>query len=130
MIRLKQSEIAGYREKAREIQGGRCLLCLEPLAAVEAVLDHCHTTGEIRGVLHRGCNAMLGHIENNRPRHKLMDVRRFSVFLSRVIPYMNYNAGMPRTGTLHPAHKTDDEKRLLRNKRARIARAKGRHEAE
>lgn len=130
MIRLKQSEVAAFRNKALAVQGGRCLMCLEPIDPSEAALDHCHTTGEIRGVLHRGCNAMLGHIENNRPRHKLMDVRRFSVFLSRVIPYINMNVGLPRSGAIYPTHKTDDEKRLLRNKRARVARARAKHAAE
>lgn len=66
---------------------------------------------------------MLGHIENNRARHRLLDVRRFSVFLSNVVQYLALNLGS-RTGYVYPTHKTEDEKRLLRNKRARLKRAK------
>lgn len=123
MQRLKASEVAQARQDLYKLQGFRCLLCGQPIAPDEQVLDHDHTTGEVRGVLHRGCNAMLGHIENNRPRHRLVDVRKFAAFLSNVLPYIAYNLG-PRTGMIYPTHKTEEEKRLLRNKRARQKRAK------
>lgn len=97
-------------------------MCGEPCAPDEVVVDHCHTTGEIRGVLHRGCNAMLGHLENNMPRNKLTGVVRLSKWLAGVIPYLH--GTLPRPGLLYPTHKTEDEKRLLRNKRARTKRAK------
>src|SRR5689334_1327539 len=42
-------------------QGGKCPICLEALDALDVpdcrtVLDHCHTTGKVRGLLHKGCN--------------------------------------------------------------------------
>lgn len=123
MQRLKASEVASARQALYLQQGSKCKLCGQQIETAEQVLDHCHTTGEVRGVLHRGCNAMLGHLENNLPRHRLTDVRRLSGFLSNVIPYMALNIGQ-RTGLLYPTHKTDEEKRLLRNKRARLKRAK------
>lgn len=123
--KLKASEIAGQRAKLLSNQGGKCALCLQPVAKGEDVLDHCHTTGVIRGVLHRGCNAMLGHIENNAPRHKLTDPLKLAKMLSNVPSYRaaylpHLSSGLP----LHPTWKTEDEKRELRNKRARIARKK------
>lgn len=123
MHRLKASEVAGLRARMLREQGGVCLLCRLSIADDEAVLDHCHTTGEIRGVLHRGCNAMLGSLENNQARHRLMSVTKFAMFLKNVMPYLAGNLGV-RPGVWHPTHKTADEKRELRNKRARVKRAK------
>ena len=31
-------------------------------------IDHCHTSGQIRGVLCRTCNIMLGHAKDNPQR--------------------------------------------------------------
>jgi hypothetical protein len=102
-------------------QGGTCALCGEAIPDGEAVADHDHTTGVIRGVLHRGCNAMLGHIENNRPRHKLTSIPRLTKFLANVVQYLYRKR--PDDAPLYPTHRTADEKRELRNKRARRARA-------
>jgi hypothetical protein len=35
-----------------------------PLAPSDAVLDHDHKTGHVRGVIHRQANALMGKIEN------------------------------------------------------------------
>jgi hypothetical protein len=40
-------------------QGGTCALCNNPPYAV----DHCHETGEVRGLLCDYCNRLLGKIE-------------------------------------------------------------------
>src|SRR5574340_85671 len=121
--KLKASEIAGFRNDLLARQGGKCLLCGYPCSKDEAVLDHCHTTGVIRAVLHRGCNAMLGHIENNAPRHKLTDPQKLMRMLGNVASYRAlYMPHLSVDLPLHPTFKTDDEKRLLRNKRARKAR--------
>lgn len=122
MSRLTQKTLAEWRDKTLAAQGGRCLLCGEPIAAGEAVADHDHKTGHMRGVLHRGCNAMLGHLENNRPRNKLTDPVKFARFLSKAGGYI---AGV---GThypeQYPTFRNEEEKRELRNKRARTKRAK------
>jgi hypothetical protein len=44
-------------------------------------------------------------------------------YLGNVILYWIRHE-VDRTGLYHPTHKSDDEKRLLRNKRARVSRAK------
>lgn len=123
MRRLKLSELKAWREAKLEEQGGKCALCGEACAVTEAVADHDHRTGELRGVLHRGCNAMLGHLENNRARHLLTNDRRFSRFLAAVMGYLLQHRDDP---VFYPTHKTADEKRELKNKRARIARAAAR----
>lgn len=125
MQRLKTTEVATYRARLYEQQQGKCALCGFPMAKTEAVLDHDHTTGVCRAVLHRGCNAMLGHIENNAPRNHLTDPVKMARFLGAITSYKAcYLPHLVGALPLHPTHRTDEEKRLLRNKRARIARKK------
>lgn len=121
-MRLSPKELAVYRGLQAAQQGNRCLLCNEPFTdANPPVVDHCHTTGRIRGILHRGCNSMLGVIENNRARYQLLKSVRLARFASRLSAYLEGSYG---DKPIYPTHRTDEEKRLLRNKRARAARAK------
>lgn len=119
MPRLKTTEVAAYRNKLVGQQDGKCAVCGEPFTLNNpAVLDHDHTTGQCRGALHRGCNSMLGVIENNAPRYLLTNVARLAKFLGNLIAYKFKDHG----DVFYPTHRTDDEKRLLRNKRATAAR--------
>lgn len=95
------------------------MLCCDRVGPDEAVLDHCHTTGHCRGVLHRGCNSMLGVIENNRPRYMLKGPRLFAM-LERVEKYL---AADPTSNPLYHTFKTPEQKRVAKNTRARKARA-------
>lgn len=119
MQKLKSSEVSSFRASKLAAQGGYCLLCGEQIADGEAVLDHDHKTGFVRGVLHSGCNAMLGHVENNRPRYRLLG-GRLRRWLESVFTYVHADYGH---NPLHPTHRTEDQKRELTNKRARKARA-------
>lgn len=121
--RLTATQVSAHRAALLVQQGGKCALCNHTIPAGEAVLDHDHSTGVIRAVLHRGCNAMLGHLENNRPRNKLTDVRKFAAFLSNVATYVTSHTNQPGEFLYH-THRTEDEKRLARNKKARVKRAK------
>lgn len=103
-------------------QGNRCALCKGQFgikAPNDPVLDHDHSTGAIRGVLHRGCNSLLGKVENNAPRY---GVRNIPAFAQGVGPYLLMHM-TNITGMIHPTHKTPDEKRLARNAKARKTRA-------
>lgn len=123
MHRLKSTQVKQHRDELLLAQGGRCLLCQERIEGDDVpVLDHDHNTGHVRGVLHRGCNAMLGHIENNRARNYLKGGRLFRM-LRGIEAYIlrDYaSLGTP----LHHTFKTEDEKRERRNKLARARRAK------
>ena len=118
--RLTAAQVKAWREKRRLDQLSRCALCRELVSELEAVADHCHKSGRLRGVLHRGCNAMLGSIENNMPRHKLTDIRRLTALLRAVPAYLwaNYDHE-----PLHHTHRTPDERREKRNAKARKTRA-------
>lgn len=119
MNKLKASEVSAYRATALEEQGGHCMLCCDRIAPGDDVLDHDHKTGHVRGVLHRGCNAMLGHIENNRARNMLKDARLWR-FLRGVERYITADHSQR---PLHPTHRTDDDKKERAKKLAAKRRA-------
>ena len=47
-------------------QKGRCAVCNEPLTS-GWVIDHCHITMKVRGLLHAKCNTLLG-LANEDPK--------------------------------------------------------------
>lgn len=57
--------IDDYNKMCTE-QEWRCKLCLKPLTRTTKndVVDHCHKTGKVRGILHRMCNTLLGHCQD------------------------------------------------------------------
>ena len=120
MERLTASKLKAWREAQWEAQGRRCALTGYPLALTDAVADHDHETGHIRGVIHRGVNSLLGKLENG--------YRRYGV--SRPMMYAmgtglrSYLERDHRVNPIYPTHKTPDEKRLVRNAKARADRAK------
>ena len=77
-------------------------------------------------MLCRGCNALLGKLENNRARYGLSDEVAFNNFLRGVLPYLYASA--TKYQLIHPSFKTEDEKRLARNAKARKARAAAKKE--
>ena len=117
MQRLKVSEVSVVRAQLEAQQGGRCAICSLPIK--RACLDHNHTTGAVRGACCSGCNALLGKVENNHARYGVQNLAAFCNGVAAYLARHNINT----TGYLHPSHKTEDEKRLLRNTRARKARA-------
>jgi hypothetical protein len=61
---LSYEEYLGMYNK----QNGKCLICeKEKVLGTKKGLyvDHCHTTGKVRGLLCSACNTTIGHIENN-----------------------------------------------------------------
>jgi len=85
------------------------------------VLDHDHATGDVRAVLHRWCNGVLGKIENWSGRiGRGIDPL---IFLANTLAYLEHHKAHP-SGVKYPTFKTEDEKRERRNARARAARRK------
>lgn len=67
--------------------------------------------------MHRGCNSMLGKIENHRRVAKLATDTALAMFLQGLIPYLSKD----RLGVLYPSFRTAEEKRLRANARRRKA---------
>ena len=47
----------GQYEELKRIQEGTCPICKKGLVDGKIYIDHCHSTGIVRGLLHRHCNA-------------------------------------------------------------------------
>ena len=50
----------------RDVQEGCCAICFREISEElkNMVVDHNHETGEVRGLLCRGCNSSLGHFQD------------------------------------------------------------------
>ncbi|WP_333627851.1 endonuclease VII domain-containing protein [Stenotrophomonas cyclobalanopsidis] len=72
LVRKYGVTLADYGSMLHE-QDGKCAICSAPEAEqFKGVfhVDHCHTTGKVRGLLCRGCNHMLGVVADDV--HKLL----------------------------------------------------------
>lgn len=107
------------------VQNGLCPLCGKPIdlrLKGEGVIDHNHDTGEMRGVLHRSCNAAEGKISNAAARWgaKSSSYLDIVTYLESMVAYLK----KPGVGMIYPMHKTADDKREATNKAARDRRAR------
>jgi hypothetical protein len=116
MNRLKTKEIKPYREQHLIKQNKCCALCGEPITD-DAVLDHDHRSGYVRGVLHRGCNSFLGKMENSQAMNRIT-ASKLQAILKNYNLYVNQHHDV-----LHPSYKTEEE-RKERTKARRRRRAK------
>ena len=123
MPKLTTKALAAWRAARVQCNGGRCGLCKLPIKLPRA--DHDHATGAMRDAICNGCNAVLGKIENAYRRY---GVQNLSAFLHGAATYLQLHT-TDQHGLIHPTHKTDDEKRILRNTRARAKRAAGKEAA-
>jgi hypothetical protein len=58
-------------------QHNKCPICRSDLDKVRFTpVDHCHTTGKIRGVLCGNCNVGIGHLKDS-----LMNLFRAAIYL-------------------------------------------------
>ena len=122
MRRLKVSEVVVVRAAIlSKRQDGKCAICQCPLTVATGCLDHNHSTGIIRGVLCRNCNAMEGKIKSAVTRGK----RGMTMedYLGAMLLYWMHHKE-DRTGLLYPTHLTTEERRVKINTKARKARAK------
>jgi hypothetical protein len=53
-------------EAMADLQDGRCLICRSVPELL--VVDHCHKTGRVRGLLCRECNLALGYLKDRPER--------------------------------------------------------------
>lgn len=124
MRRIKTTEVKTVRSAILKQQGYKCAVCTAPLhasATKDPVLDHDHDAGHLRGVLCRNCNQMEGKVKTcaTRGKYKLSRIQ----WLTNLLNYWTLHSE-PQVPLLHPTHKTAEEKRLAKNKKARDRRAK------
>lgn len=46
-------------------QGGVCAICKRVNSLGRLHIDHCHTTGRVRGLLCHNCNKAIGHLKES-----------------------------------------------------------------
>lgn len=117
MTRLTAKGLAEWRAQRLAANAGRCGLCQLP--CVSPVADHDHATGELRDTICRSCNSGLGQIERAQVR---FGIKNLSAFLHGTVRYLQTHS-VPKHNLQYPTHRTEDEKRLARNAKARKARA-------
>ncbi|MCP4342364.1 MAG: hypothetical protein GY799_26680 [Desulfobulbaceae bacterium] len=119
------------RMQIQVAQGNKCPLCKANFGdgklvgkrivpKYTPVLDHNHDNGRLRGVLCNNCNGMEGKIKNRvrRASRDLSDIE----WLENLLTYWKLHVE-PRSPYTYPTHKTADDKRIARNKKARLRRA-------
>lgn len=126
--KIPRTNMKAMTIKILKDQGGLCLLCQKPIdmsTAKEGCVDHDHESGEVRGVLHRSCNAAEGKVANAAGRWgaKGMSYDLIVPWLENLLEYYK----RPGTGYMYPSHKTPEEKaaaaRVKRNEAAAARRA-------
>jgi hypothetical protein len=95
-------------------QGNKCALCEKPQADLNRPLsvDHCHTTGMIRGLLCRRCNCGVGLWDKN------------PVLLDEATMYLSDGYGSNLNTSYCPGQTTGFKKGSLEYGRARLLRCK------
>lgn len=133
VIQLTRGQVRAITMKLLKEQGGTCTLCTKVIdtsarqgVRTDYVLDHCHTTGRVRGVLCRGCNGAEGRVTNAVARWGGVGTDKPEAvleYLQRLVQYLQ----QPLTNMVYPGHKTEDERkeaaRIKRNKAAALRRA-------
>lgn len=127
--KVTRAQLRTVTMKLAKEQGGNCLLCGKPLdfsikgaKGDSVVADHCHLSGRIRGALHRSCNGGEGRVSSAAGRWivgSMQDPLEIAKALRALAEYLEREP----SNYLYPTYKTDEEKRLAANAKARKARA-------
>lgn len=117
--RLKQSDLQNFRAEQLSRQNGLDPVILKPITA--PCVDHSHERGFIRMVLQREVNAAEGRVWNTYRRYIRHLGVTFTEFLQGLLWYHQQDFS---ANPLHPTFRDAEEKRVLRNKRARLKRKK------
>lgn len=116
--RIPRSQLLAVTMSILAKQGGKCPVCGKFINTKVAgrssdyVADHDHKTGEIRGVLHRSCNAAEGKVANAAGAWgaKSMAYEDIIPFVEGLLNYWK-DAAKYGTGMMYPEHKTDEQKK-------------------
>ncbi len=94
------SEYMAHIRGLWERQGFRCPICRKPLQPPfsgnwDTVTDHSHKTGEVRGILCRGCNSAVALVEGEIMNPQALRLVRRTIFeggsgiLKRISDYIS-----------------------------------------
>tara|TARA_R110002020_G_scaffold132716_1_gene296278 strand:- start:541 stop:909 length:369 start_codon:yes stop_codon:yes gene_type:complete len=118
---LTDAGIAGVRKSYAVKQKYRCPICKGSLAVGVQALDHCHSTGHVRGTLCQSCNVSEGKTKAavlfRTPKTNL--AYKDSVeWLRNLADYLEYHKANP-SGIIHPSFdvKTGKQKPVKRKKK-------------
>ena len=128
---MTRQQMASVRMMLLQRQNGKCAICEKPISLQvvgnrsDYVVDHCHETGEVRGILHRSCNAAEGKITNAAGQWGAKSTAYKDVipYLEKVLAYLKKSQDGYGTGFMYPDHKTPEQKAALAKKRAQKKRA-------
>ena len=117
-MKLKAKDIPAVRASLLKQQEG-----IDPITGLPIevpCLDHDHGTGKVRGVLDRKSNAWEGKVRGAFIRVGLAKTQAdYAECLRRLADYVSKDYLQSDT---HPMHKTFLEKKLARNRKARLKR--------
>ena len=85
MKQLKRGELRAWRIATLAAQGNVSSLSGLPIPEGAAVVDHCHQTGQIRGVISRAENSVLGKLERGRRWGRELNVVAFAAGVHRYL---------------------------------------------
>jgi len=124
LIRITKAQVAKITSALNGQQRYTCPLCKGKMTSrskKDPCLDHDHGTGYLRDVLCRNCNGIEGKVFNLARRAKYGLTER--EWLQNLVKYWERHETPQHGGILHHTHKTEEEKRLARNAKARRKRA-------
>lgn len=129
MRKITRGQLRSVGLQLAKAQGGLCPLCGTPLDFTikgakgdSVVIDHCHISGRIRGALHRSCNGGEGKVASAAGRWivgSMQDPKAIAAAIRRVADYLDQEP----TELIYHSHKSEDDKREIRNAQARKKRA-------
>jgi len=125
-MKMKRTQIPEIRKMLMAKQNGVCPVCKGDLTrtmAINIVIDHDHETGNVRAVMHRGCNKAEGSVLSTLRRWGKAESKTEVIkTLENLLEFWKLHK-QDQTGITYYGHKTSTEKRLAVNKKRRKATA-------
>lgn len=120
LLKISRSQQYSFTMRLLKEQGGNCLICKKRInvkttgKSSDYALDHSHSTGEVRGVLHRSCNSSEGKVRHavSRWGSKSSDETAVVEYLENLTKYLRECLdGVRTTGLMYPNHRTPEEQK-------------------